>query len=200
MIAALYVVTNGCYFNLQGIDPWDITRDARLYNGPHAVIAHPPCERWGNFYFGSPQQIANGAIRKQLGDDGGCFESALTNVRRFGGVLEHPKGSKAFAHFGIHTKPSNEGWTLTKCGGYITIVEQGHYGHRARKATIIYIHGVLPLSFIWGPSSPPPIARPWGGTQGSNCEVLGKPERLRTPVAFRDALIKLALTKGMELP
>ena len=37
MIAALYVETNGCYFNLPGVDPWDITRDARTYAGPHPV-------------------------------------------------------------------------------------------------------------------------------------------------------------------
>lgn len=45
MIAALFVETNGCYFNQPGIDPWDIKRDACLYAGPHPVIAHPPCQR-----------------------------------------------------------------------------------------------------------------------------------------------------------
>jgi hypothetical protein len=44
MIAALYVEKNGCYFNLPGVDPWDVKRDARLYDGPYPVIAHPPCQ------------------------------------------------------------------------------------------------------------------------------------------------------------
>ena len=45
-IAALYVQKNGCYFGLPDVDPWDEERDARLYAGPHPVVAHPPCARW----------------------------------------------------------------------------------------------------------------------------------------------------------
>lgn len=47
MIAALYVETDGAYFGLPGVDPWDEARDARKYAGPHPVVAHPPCQRWG---------------------------------------------------------------------------------------------------------------------------------------------------------
>jgi len=68
MISALYVETNGCYFNLPDVDPWDEQREARLYNGPNPVIAHPPCQRWGRFWHGStrkPHQYTKG-------DDGGC--------------------------------------------------------------------------------------------------------------------------------
>jgi hypothetical protein len=42
-IAALYVQTDGCYYNMEGVDPWDKKRDARLYKGPYPVVAHPPC-------------------------------------------------------------------------------------------------------------------------------------------------------------
>jgi hypothetical protein len=31
MIAALYVATDGVYFDVPGVDPWDVTRDAKLY-------------------------------------------------------------------------------------------------------------------------------------------------------------------------
>lgn len=91
MIAALYVETGGCYFGLPGVDPWDVTRDARNYAGQHPVVAHPPCQRWGRFWHGStrkPHQF-------KLGDDGGCFAAALAAVRKFGGVLEHPADSHA---------------------------------------------------------------------------------------------------------
>ena len=46
-IAALYVEPAGCYIGQPGIDPWDEARDARQYAGPHPVVAHPPCQRWG---------------------------------------------------------------------------------------------------------------------------------------------------------
>lgn len=49
MIAALYVETNGSYYGLDNVDPWDETRDARLYDGPYPVVAHPPCQLWGRF-------------------------------------------------------------------------------------------------------------------------------------------------------
>ena len=43
MIAALFVQKNGAYFDLPDVDPWDEERDARLYSGPHPVVAHPQC-------------------------------------------------------------------------------------------------------------------------------------------------------------
>lgn len=35
MIAALFVHRHGVYFGLDGVDPWDESRDARQYPGPH---------------------------------------------------------------------------------------------------------------------------------------------------------------------
>lgn len=49
-IAALFVETDGAYFGLPEVDPWDITRDGRKYDGPWPVVAHPPCQRWGRFW------------------------------------------------------------------------------------------------------------------------------------------------------
>ena len=38
-VAALFVAKDGPYFGLEGVDPWDGARDARLYAGPHPVVA-----------------------------------------------------------------------------------------------------------------------------------------------------------------
>lgn len=48
VIAALYVDRRGPYWDREGVDAWDIERDARLYKGPHPVVAHPPCHLWVN--------------------------------------------------------------------------------------------------------------------------------------------------------
>lgn len=59
-------------------------------------------------------------------------------MRRFGGVLEHPKESTLFDHCGL-PKPGDapDAW-----GGYTLAVDQFHFGHRARKPTWLYIVGV----------------------------------------------------------
>lgn len=109
-IAALFVQHGGKYFGLEGVDPWDVVRDARSYEGPHPVVAHPPCERWGKFWFGSPLAIKKGMPRKVMGDDGGCFESALGSIAKWGGVIEHPAYSLAWKHFGPTKPPKEGGW------------------------------------------------------------------------------------------
>ncbi len=148
-VAALYVAKDGPYFDLEGVDPWDEMRDARLYGGPHPVVAHPPCARWGRYWNGGP----SAKVKRKLGDDGGCFTAALEATRIFGGVLENPEGSHAWRAFGFRTPSKRGGWEGTLCGGWTCCVEQGHYGHRARKATWLYVHGVTsPPSLIWGPS------------------------------------------------
>lgn len=96
MIAALFVETNGAYFNLPDVDPWDERRDARLYAGPHPVVAHPPCSRWCRL-----AGLVEARWGHKRGDDGGCFASALESVRRYGGVLEHPAFTDAFVAYGI---------------------------------------------------------------------------------------------------
>src|SRR5574343_151781 len=105
-VAALYVEPQGCYVGMPGVDPWDEARDARQYAGPHPVVAHPPCQRWGRFWHGStrkPHQF-------KLGDDGGCFRAALDAVKRWGGVLEHPAHSRAWDVYALRKPGTGAGW------------------------------------------------------------------------------------------
>lgn len=150
MIAALFVETDGVYFGLPDVDPWDKTRDARLYAGPHPVVAHPPCERWGRYWYGGPSVTT----RKKLGDDDGCFAAAIAAVRAFGGVLEHPEASAAWRHFGVIPPLRGGGWSVAGDGyGWTCCVEQGHYGHRARKATWLYASRCALPVLRWGSSA-----------------------------------------------
>lgn len=202
MIAALYVQRNGCYWNAPGIDAWDEERDARLYAGPWPVVAHPPCERWGRYWDGGP--AARG--RHQRGDDGGCFAAALASVRRWGGVLEHPAQSYAWAAHRLASPPETGGWVRADwCDGFYgwtCQIEQGSYGHRARKATWLYAHGVMPPPMLWGRApgdflNLPPDATDaqirWA-TKVGMCQRLSRRARAATPVAFRDCLISIALS------
>lgn len=220
MIAALYVATGGCYYGLPDVDPWDRTRDARAYAGPWPVVAHPPCERWGAYWSGGP----SAPNRKQLGDDGGCFIAAISAVRKWGGVLEHPANSRAWHRCGLMLPPCDGGWVSAGMHdpGWTCCVEQGHYGHRARKATWLYAAHVQLPSLRWGPSvrkaftGLPHYAHTPGkglraelraarraelrriseetGKVWACPEMMSKTERAATPLPFRDLLISIART------
>ena len=202
MIAALFVATSGCYFGLPDVDPWDKDRDARKYAGPWPVVAHPPCERWGRYWGGGP--MLHGTPRqKALGDDGGCFASALASVRKWGGVLEHPEASHAFAAHGLRLPKWREGWRSNEdCwGGEVCCVAQGNYGHRARKLTWLYVvsSDLLP-ELDW--SIPTMRIKLEDGYHSREerarlrktgiCQRLSHRQREATPVAFRDVLLGLA--------
>jgi hypothetical protein len=200
-VAALFVETDGCYFNLPGVSAWDLDRDARQYAGPHPVVAHPPCQRWGRFWHGSTRK----PHQYKLGDDNGCFAAALAAVRKWGGVLEHPKDSLAWAHFGLNRPPRNGGWIAADFeGGWTCCVEQGHYGHLARKATWLYAQGVDLPELLWGQGAQRihPIALAKHGYAkarriGMMAMVGGKDKtRIRnaTPIEFRDVLLSIART------
>ena len=189
MIAALYVETDGCYFNLPGVDPWDEARDARTYPGPHRVIAHPPCERWGAF---AAVNFARwGGEHNRPGNDGGCFAAALGAVKRFGGVLEHPAKSRAFAAHGI-PKPAGPGWRRT-VDGWVCEVWQSAYGHRANKATWLFYVGPPPHELRWDrPRGTHQVGQHDQRGKAANKPTLGRKEARATPLAFRDELLKLA--------
>lgn len=198
MIAALFVEKHGPYFGLEGVDPWDESRDARKYRGPHPVVAHPPCERWGRYWSGGP----SARRRRMLGDDAGCFLAALHAVRGFGGVLEHPAHSHAFRIYGLGSPPAAGGWVPSIDGeGWVCHVEQGNYGHPARKATWLYSVGPKPRELKWGPSRGRRIEdgfhtndeRRTARAAGIKpVKRISRADLICTPVQFRDVLLRLA--------
>ena len=204
-VAALYVEPQGVYVGVPGVDPWDEARDARKYAGPHPVVAHPPCQRWGRFWHGStrkPHQF-------KLGDDGGCFAAALAAVKRWGGVLEHPADSRAWDAFDIPKPHRTGGWVWAgHVGAYDTFVccvYQGHYGHPSGKATWLYValpHGRRPPELRWGKTEqrlPAWMIERYGYEKARRIGVVamvgGKNKtaiRNATPEPFRDVLLSIA--------
>lgn len=202
MVAALFVETGGVYFDAANVDPWDEARDARKYAGPHPVVAHPPCQRWGRFWHGSTRK----PHQYKLGDDGGCFAAALAALKRWGGVLEHPAHSRAWEAFGLLKPKAGAGWQHdSEQGLWVCYVEQGHYGHDSRKPTWLIACGMqrseLPdLNWTRGEQRLPQwMVERYGYEKARRIGVVamvgGKDKtRIRnaTPVAFRDALLDIA--------
>ncbi len=201
IVAALYVAKGGCYFGRTDIEPWDQAKDARLYAGPWPVVAHPPCERWGRYWGGAPTTWP----RKVKGDDGGCFAAALASVRRWGGILEHPAASAAWAAFRLAAPPHSGGWIradwIDGHDGWTCCVEQGAYGHRACKATWLYTHGIEPPALKWGATEGDFVRLDEGfhsaeerarAVKTGACQRLSKNQRAATPIPFRNLLIGVA--------
>lgn len=186
MIAALYVERGGPYFNRADVDPWDRERDARLYAGPYPVVAHPPCGPWG-------------ALRHLYkGNEHACAPRAVEQVRAFGGVLEHPRGSKLWQHCRL----PRPGGISDEHGGFAIEVDQCAWGHVARKRTWLYFVGV-PRKAVppgWRVGGTPTHWTSGGRTSSSRAgspvpagiKVCSAQQRRRTPPAFADWLIALA--------
>jgi hypothetical protein len=119
-------------------------------------------------------------------------------------VLEHPWESHAWPHFGLNVPPREGGWIVADifAGGWTCCVEQGRYGHHARKPTLLLVHGMDPPPLLWAKSKAKldpavvdriglekakrrgEVASKGGGTDSS--------QRIGTPRPFRDLLIALA--------
>lgn len=125
-VAALYVDPRGPYANMLDVEAWDAARDARRYEGPHPVVAHPPCGPWSRM---------RGLCTKQ---DKSCAPRAVEQVRAFGGVLEHPQLSRLWMHCRL---PEPFGFP-DGFGGRAFLVRQVAWGHCCVKPTWLYVVGV----------------------------------------------------------
>ena len=197
-VAALFVDVKGPYFGRPDVDPWDESRDARNYRGALPVVAHPPCEAWSKL---APlREMRSG---KPMGIDGGCFASALQSVFRWGGALEHPAESTAWAQYGL-TRPVYGDWMPARDASgrvyWVTEVWQVDYGHRARKRTwLLYVGKTRPAPMLARKDrhvacvsgSRNRCSRPTGGRNR-----VWSAEAKRSPVSFAEALISLARNCG----
>lgn len=187
LVAALYVDPKGPYPKIYGVDWWDEARDARTYVGCDPVVAHPPCGRWCGM-----AKMNERRWGAKVGDDGGCFASALAALRRCGGVLEHPAKSLAWGAFGLKP-PKGIGWQRAGESEWVGEVWQSAYGHRANKRTwLLYVGRTPPLPFK--------LERPRGTHQigggvhtgNRNKPRLNGPETHLSPFDFANYLVMLA--------
>lgn len=165
--AALFVRENSIYKEL-GLDCYDIKRDARSYSGNSAVIAHPPCRSWGQLsHFAKPRA-----------DEKDLAIIALNQVRRYGGVLEHPRASRLWKEFNLPM-----GSQIDLYGGFTLSINQSWFGHRAKKSTLLYIVGLRPSEI---PAYPLSFDLP-----SRSVESMSTTEREKTPILFAQWLVDL---------
>lgn len=206
-VSVLYVDPRGPYPKLVA-DWWDEKRDARNYAGPNPVVAHPPCGPYGRL--------------KHLyqGSEHDCALRAIDQVRRLGGVLEHPRKSDLWKvphrtdGFTVFLPLPGDAFT-DPWGGYTVEVDQVEWGHVARKTTWLYCVKV-PRDSITTPPFPGRAPTHWvsgfrtsdkrraypqhykksGCAVPEGIKVCSAQQRRRTPPAFAEWLISLAAQAG----
>jgi hypothetical protein len=177
-VAVLFARADSVYKELPGCDVWDIERDALKWPGGAPVVAHPPCRAWGRLrQFAKPR---DGEKELALW--------AVDQVRRFGGVLEHPEGSTLWPTVGLPAPGQRDAF-----GGWTLAIHQYEFGHRAEKATLLYIVGCDPEDL-------PEIPLRLG--EATHCirptksyprkPSVTKPEREHTPRPLAEWLVELA--------
>lgn len=187
-VAALFVRQDSVYKTMPGVDAWDEARDARRWPGGCPVVAHPPCKRWSMLNGVVLSRYPHKAAEFAWGNDGGLFTFALEQVRRWGGVLEHPAGSRAFGHHGLPLV----GRGPDKHGGWTFEIRQVDFGHRAEKRTWLHVVGIDPDDL---PPLPPRGTATALVSRMPDCslvEIMGKAEREHTPPALAAWLVDLA--------
>ena len=128
-VAVLFARADSIYKAMPGTDVWDMERDARRWPGGCPVVAHPPCRAWGRLSH----------MAKPRPDEKELARWAVRNIRKFGGVLEHPSGSKLWVDMHLPAPGARDefgGWTLP--------IHQHWFGHKAQKSTLLYICGCNP--------------------------------------------------------
>jgi hypothetical protein len=187
-VAILFARADSVYKTMPGVEVYDMERDARTYDGPWPVVAHPPCTRWSMINGVVLSRYPHKANEFAWGNDGGTFKFALDTVRRCGGVLEHPAGSRAWPHYGLPPR----GRMPDAFGGWTAEIRQVDWGHRAEKRTWLYIVGAGPDDL---PAMPQPRQHTAVVVRMPECrtfEILGKAEREHTPPQLAEWLVDLA--------
>ena len=181
-IAVLFVDDDSVYKTM-ALDYYDKARNARTWAGGCPVLCHPPCRGWGCL-----RKMSHAtAEEKALGT------WAADQVRRWGGVLEHPRGSTLWKAANL----PRPGTGLDSWGGFTLDVDQFWWGHRAQKRTWLYLCGcklgdvpAMPIKLGKAPNVVTNIHGLRAGQPGYRKEIT-KRERAATPPAFAAWLVEL---------
>jgi hypothetical protein len=180
-VAVLFARADSHYKALPGTEVYDVERDARTYDGPHPVVAHPPCRAWATLRHHA----------KPRPDERNLGRLAVALVREFGGVLEHPHRTTLWDAQKLPPVGERDAY-----GGFTLVVDQNWWGHRAQKRTRLYVVGCEPAEV---PTMPLRLGEAthtvglWSGRDKATCRPsIAKQEYESTPPELAAWLVELA--------
>ncbi|MES2597195.1 MAG: hypothetical protein V4662_17745 [Verrucomicrobiota bacterium] len=186
-VSVLFVCHGSVYKAMPDVETYGLPyRDARDFKGDTSIVTHAPCRAWSQL---------KAFARPPKGERWLAVWSVL-QVRRNGGVLEHPRGSALWDRMNLPKpyEPPDE-W-----GGWTMEIDQFHWGHKARKSTWLYVVGTQEVPLMpyraGGPTHVVANASRTRKREGPNKAVMKswctKSEREQTPPAFARWLVDLA--------
>lgn len=99
-VAILFARQDSIYKSMPDCDVYDIKRDARNYAGDLPVVAHPPCRAWASLRHCAKPWVGE----KDLA------HFAIAQIRKFGGVLEHPLRLTLWPVAGLPRSEQRDAW------------------------------------------------------------------------------------------
>ena len=180
-VAVLFARGDSHYKTLAGVEVYDMARDARTYDGPWPVVAHPPCRAWATLRHGA----------KPRPEERNLARLAVALVREFGGVLEHPHRTTLWDAQRLPKVGERDAW-----GGHTLVIDQNWWGHRAQKRTRLYVVGCSPIDVprmpIWLGEATHTVGL-WSGRDKATCRPsIAKHEYEHTPPELAEWLVELA--------
>ena len=184
MISILFVAKNSVYKTMtdstgESLDCWDEERDALNWSGGNPIVAHPPCRLWSRWL----RHLSSAPVsEKELA------RFAVEQVRKFGGVLEHPACSLLWEECSLPVPGKRDEFGLS------ISVRQQWFGHKAEKATWLYVCWCTQLPDIPFCLGDPLVRGHWGhpSVKHPNLHRLSEHERQATPPAFARWLVETA--------
>ena len=159
-------------------DVYDVERNALTCKSEMACVYHPPCRTWGRL---------RGLAKEHPGEHLLAVWSIL-RIWRYGGVLEHPAGSKLWSLMDLPLPGSG----IDSKGGYSVSIDQHWFGHVCKKNTWLYIKGVDNASLPACPMNFNVITHCISSTRSnSRLREVSKNKRSYTPVKLAEWLIEI---------
>lgn len=177
MIPVLFTSDNSLYKQDSRFDCWDAQRNALTWQGQEPAIYHPPCRLFSRMKAFSTA----GKCEKFLG------YWAIMSARKFGGIVEHPKGSDLWKEMGV-----NLSGKVDEHGGFLISVDLNWFGFPARKSTYLYIVGCSRLNLPLHPYSLDALTGVVSTSKKTNRKFyIKKNLRSQTPAAMIDWFAKI---------
>jgi hypothetical protein len=134
--AALFVRKDSAYKHRDSFDPWDAERNAMEFSGDCPVVAHPPCRSWGMLAHMTFRSLPENEREPAREKEKLLALFSVDVVRKNGGVIEHPSGSRLFGSVLPDAGEHDE------FGGFTIEIDQFDFGHVAHKGTKLYVCGI----------------------------------------------------------